>query len=82
MNAQIKVWRECSVIKNKRNLRSKVYDTAITVTMTAMVVVLSMPWKPAGSGLPAQMKREECFSLSAVLGISPRDSDLCLEANA
>lgn len=76
MNAQIKVWRECSVIKNKRNLRFKVYDTAITVTMTAMVVVLSMPWKSAGSGLPAQMEREECFSLSAVLG-SPQGIVIC-----
>ena len=75
MNAWIKVWRECSVIKNKRNLRYKVYAMAITVTMTAMVVVLSMPWKPAGSGLPAQIEREECFSISGVLGISPRDSD-------
>lgn len=55
MNAKIKVWRECSVIKNKRNLRSKVYDTATTVTMTAMVVVLSMPTRlrpssPGGKG--------------------------------
>lgn len=58
------------------------YATAIMVTMTALVVVLSMPRKPAGSGLPAQMEREECFSLSGVLGISPRDSDLHLEANA
>lgn len=43
MNAQIKVWRECSVIKYIRNLKSKVYAMAITVTMTAMVVMLSMP---------------------------------------
>lgn len=55
------VWRECSVIKNKRNLRSKVYATATMVTMTAMVVVLPMPRKPAGSGLLAQMERKECF---------------------
>lgn len=58
------------------------YATATMVTMTAMVVVLPMPRKPAGSGLPAQMERKECFSLSEVLGISLRDSDLRLEANA